>query len=314
MRESSLAFAKNLKRRKLCANLKRDKYLYIMLAPMLLYFLLFSYLPMWGITIAFKDYSLFRGIMNSPWVGLENFRDFFTGPYFFRTLKNTLLLNFYDILFSFPAPILLALMLNELSNGRYRKITQTSTYIPHFISTVVVAGIVSNFLAPSNGLINLLIEMLGGEKKYCLAQPQYFRTIYVAMNVWKTVGFGSIVYVAALTGVDHSLYEAATIDGAGKLRQIVSVTLPAIMPTIVIMFIIRLGNILKTGYESILLLYQPSTYPTADVIGTYVYRTGLISGDYKLATAVGVFDSVVAIVLTFLANTLSRKATDTSLW
>ena len=314
MRESSLAFAKNLKRRKLCANLKRDKYLYIMLAPMLLYFLLFSYLPMWGITIAFKDYSLFRGIMNSPWVGLENFRDFFTGPYFFRTLKNTLLLNFYDILFSFPAPILLALMLNELSNGRYRKITQTCTYIPHFISTVVVAGIVSNFLAPSNGLINLLIEMLGGEKKYFLAQPQYFRTIYVAMNVWKTVGFGSIVYVAALTGVDHSLYEAATIDGAGKLRQIVSVTLPAIMPTIVIMFIIRLGNILKTGYESILLLYQPSTYPTADVLGTYVYRTGLISGDYKLATAVGVFDSVVAIVLTFLANTLSRKATDTSLW
>lgn len=292
----------------------RDKYLYLLLVPFVLFYLIFMYKPMWGLQIAFKDFSIFRGIQNSPWIGFENFITFFQGPYFWRTLKNTVLINVYSLFWSFPAPIILAILLYEMKDNNYKRLTQTFMYLPHFISIVVVAGLVTNFLSPSNGLINLIISKLGGEKVYFLIRPDYFRTIYITMNIWKEVGFSTIIYVSALTAIDSELYEASVIDGAGKLKQIIHVTIPGIAPTIIIMLILRLGNLLRAGYESIILLYQPATYETADVISTYVYRTGLVDGSYGLATAVGFFDSVVALVLTVIANSVSKKVSETSLW
>lgn len=295
-------------------NLKNDFWLYIMLIPFLTFYILFSYKPMLGLIIAFQDYSLFKGIKGSPWVGLENFKMFFQGPYFLRNLKNTFLINFYSLIWSFPLPIVLALLFNEVKNVKYRQTVQTLSYLPHFVSAVVIVGIVTNFLSPSSGIINLLIEKLGGERTYFLTRPEYFRTIYVVMQLWKEAGFASIIYFAALSGIDMQLYEAAVIDGAGKWKQMLHVTLPGLAPTIIIMLIMRLGNLLKAGYETIILLYQPATYETADVISSYVYRAGLLEGNYQLATAAGIFDSVVALILTCMANYLSRKMTETSLW
>lgn len=294
--------------------IKNDKWLYILLIPFLAYYVVFLYRPMYGLQIAFKDYSLFKGINGSPWIGLENFRTFFKGPYFFRTLKNTLLLNVYSLIWSFPMPIILALLLNEVKNLRFRKTVQTVSYLPHFVSIVVITGIVTTFLSPSSGIINIIIEKFGGKRIYFLTKPEYFRTIYITMNIWKEAGFSSIIYFAALSGVDPQLYDAAVVDGANKWRQIWNVTIPGIAPTIIIMLIMRLGNLLNTGYESIILLYQPSTYETADVISTYVYRAGLQEGNYKLATAVDIFNSVVALFLTWVANKISQKVSETSLW
>lgn len=291
-----------------------NRQLFLMLIPFVLFYAFFMYRPLWGLQIAFKDYSLFRGIQGSDWIGLKHFTDFFNSPYFFRVLKNTLLINVYLLVFGFPMPIILALMLNEVKNKRFKKIVQTSTYLPYFISTVVVAGIVTNFLAPSDGLVNILLSKLGQEKVYFLMKPEYFRSIYTTMDIWKGMGYSAIIYLAALTGVDMNLYEAARIDGAGKWKQLVHVTMPAIMPTIIIMLILRLGSLLNVGFESIILLYQPSTYETADVISTYVYRTGLAEGRYDFATAIGIFNSVVSFILVFTFNKISRKVSDTSLW
>lgn len=299
---------------KLFVAIKRDKYLYMMLVPFVLFYLIFLYRPMLGLQIAFKDYNLFKGIEASPWVGLENFKLFFSGPYFKRILKNTLIINVYSLIFSFPTPIIFAIMFNELKNSKYKTTMQTITYFPHFISTVIVAGIVTNFLSPSTGIINNIIEALGGERTYFLSKPEYFRAIYVLMNMWKETGFSTIIYVAALTGIDIELYEAARIDGAGRWRQVFNITLPGILPTIIIMLILRLGSIFKTGYESIILLYQPSTYETADVISTYVYREGLLLGNYKLAAAVGLFDSIISLILTCITNGVCRRISETSLW
>lgn len=299
---------------KIRVNLRKDVWLYLMLIPFVAFYIIFLYKPMLGLVIAFQDYSLFKGISGSPWVGWENFRMFFEGPYFLRNLKNTFLINFYSLIWSFPLPIILALLFNEVKHVKYRQTVQTLSYLPHFVSTVVIVGIVTNFLSPSSGIINLLIEKLGGERTYFLTKPEYFRTIYVAMQLWKETGFASIIYFAALSGIDMQLYEAAVIDGAGKWKQMLHVTLPGLAPTIIIMLIMRLGNLLKAGYETIILLYQPATYETADVISSYVYRAGLLEGNYQLATAAGVFDSVVALILTCMANYLSKKVTETSLW
>jgi putative aldouronate transport system permease protein len=269
---------------------------------------------MWGLQIAFKDYSLFKGLAGSPWVALDNFKEFFNSPYFLRNLKNTFVINLYSLIFGFPAPIILALLFNEVKSAFFKKSVQTMTYLPHFVSTVIVAGIVTNLLAPSNGLINILIDKFGGEKIYFLTKPEYFRTIYTAMNIWKEAGFGAIVYIAALSSVDQEQYEAATIDGANKWKQVIHVTLPGILPTIVIMLILRIGSLLDVGYESIILLYQPATYETADVISTYVYRAGLQEGRYDLATAVGLFNSIVALILVYSANKISNKVSENGLW
>lgn len=296
-------------------NLVRDRYLYLLLIPFLAWYIIFAYKPMYGLQIAFKDFSVYKGIEASPWVGFEHFESFFKSPYFWRLLKNTVLLSLYQLLFAFPVPIILALLFNELKNGVFKSTVQTFTYLPHFISVVVVAGIVTNFLAPSNGIINILIEMMGGEKQYFLTNPDYFRTIFIgSMDIWKEAGFGTIIYIAALSGVNPALYEAAVIDGANKWKQMWHITLPAIIPTIAIMLVMKVGSMLEVGYEAIILLYQPATYEAADVINTYVYRSGLQDARYDLATAVGLFNAVVGFILVVFANKMSKKLTDTGLW
>ena len=295
-------------------NLRRDRYLYLMLLPFLVWYVIFQYKPLYGLQIAFMNYSPFKGMGGSPWIGFENFRVFFEGPYFFRTLRNTILISLYSLVIAFPIPILLALMLNEVKRSGFKRAIQTVTYLPHFISVVVIAGIVTNFLAPSNGLVNIWLDRLGFEKIYFLVHPEYFRSIYISMNVWKDAGFNAILYLAVLASINPELYESAVIDGAGKLKQIWHVTLPGILPTIMILLILRIGDFLEVGYEAIILLYQPATYETADVINTYVYRSGLQEGRYGLAAAVGLFNSTVGFVLVILANKLSNKFTGGGLW
>lgn len=298
----------------LMRDVKRDRILYFLLIPFLLWFLVFKYLPMWGIQIAFKDFSVFKGIQGSDWVGLEHFIEFVSNEYFLRVFRNTVVISLYGLLICFPAQIILAIMISEVSHEGFKKTVQTLTYLPHFVSVVVVAGIVTTILSPSNGLVNIILSKLGMEKIYFLTDPDYFRGIYTTMNLWKETGFASIVFIAAIAGIDVQLYEAAKMDGANKLRQIMNVTIPGILPTIVVMLIMKIGNLLSVGYESIILLYQPATYEKADVISTYVYRSGLVDGRYDFATAVGLFNSIVALVLVIAANKISKKITQTSLW
>lgn len=293
--------------------LKKNATLYLMLLPFLAWMIMFQYKPMWGLQIAFKDYSLFGGMGESPWVGLENFKTFLSGPFFWRLLGNTFMIGFYGLLFGFPAPILLALLLNEVKNKVYKKSIQTAVYMPYFISTVVVVGIVSNILSPT-GLLNVILEKFGVDSIYFLMEPKYFRTIYTTMTIWQSCGYNAIIYLAALSGIDTQLYEACQIDGGNKLQQMLHVTLPGILPTIVIMFIMNCGSLVNVGFESIILLYQPSTYEVADVISSYVYRMGLSEGDYGLATAVGLFNSVIALLFVSLANAVSKRVSDYSLW
>jgi len=303
-----------MKVKQFVATLNRDKYLYLLLAPMIIWTFLFKYKPLYALQIAFKDYNLYKGIEASPWVGLEHFITFFTGPYFLRTMGNTLILNLVILVVGFPMPIILALLINEVRSKNFRKWVQTATYLPHFISAVVIAGIVINFLSPSSGIINILIEKIGFERIYFLIKPEYFRGIFVSMNIWQDAGFNSIVFIAALSAIDQQLYEAARIDGANKWKQVLNVTLPGIMPTIMIMLIIRIGNLLNLSFEKIILLYNPSTYETADVLSTFVYRTGLVNAQYDMGAAVGLFEAFVAFILVFGANRLSKKLTQNSLW
>ena len=296
-------------------NIFKHWQLYVIMIPAVLFYIFFMYKPMWGLQIAFKDYKIFAGMDKSPWVGFKHFSAFLSSPYFGRNLKNTLLINFYGLLFGFPIPILLALMLNEVKNLYFKKTIQTLTYLPHFISIVVIAGIVVNFLSPTNGLVNILIEKLGGEKVHFLIKKEYFRTIFITMNIWKEAGFNAIVYLAALSGIDPNLYEAAYVDGANKFKRIWHVTIPGIMPTIVVLLVLKIGGMLSVGYEAIILLYQPATYETADVISTYVYRMGLGEhAQYSYAAAVGLFNAVVSVILVMFANKVSKKLSGTSLW
>ncbi len=294
-------------------NYRQNRLLYWMILPCILYVLIFSYLPMFGLVIAFQDYSLVKGVFGSKWIGLENFRSFFSGIYFGRTLSNTLILSLLELTICFPAPILLALMLNEVRNVRFKRAVQTVSYMPHFISMVVVAGLIKEFTS-STGVVSQLAQLLGGQPRSYISQPQYFRTIYTVSQVWQSIGFNSIVFLAALSGVDEALYEAAEIDGAGHLRQLWHVTLPGIAPTIIIMLILRCGSILNVNFEKVLLLYSPATYQTADVISTYVYRVGIVKQDMGYSTAVGLFNSVVSLLLVLSANKLSKTYTETSMF
>lgn len=294
--------------------LRNNYSLYLMLTPMLLFFIIFMYKPMPGLVIAFKDFSPFKGIWDSPWVGFDHFIEFFTGPYSFRVIRNTLVISLTSLAFGFPAPIILALLLNELHSPKFRKAVQTISYIPHFISVVVICGLVVNFLSPSSGIVNSLIQLFGGEPIYFLSKPEWFVPVYTIMNIWKSTGYGAIIYISALTSIPEDLYEAARVDGAGRWKQLLFVTLPSLLPTIMVMLLISLGNILNVGYESIILLYNPAIYDSADVISTYIYRTGLSEGRYDYATAIGLVNSVVAFALVISANKLSNKLTQTGLW
>ncbi|MEG2020900.1 MAG: ABC transporter permease subunit [Oscillospiraceae bacterium] len=292
----------------------RDWDLYILLIPGLIWFILFAYLPMAGLRMAFYDYNIFKGFDGSTFVGFDNFIEFISGPDFLRTIKNTFMISFWQILICFPIPIALAITVVEMKNKFVSKLTQTITFLPHFISVVVVCGLVVNFTSPSTGIINLILEKLGMEPIYFMVMPQYFRGIYTTMTLWQTAGFNAIVYVAALMGIDPQLYEAATVDGAGKWKKIINVTLPGITPTIVTMFVLNIGKIVKVGYESILLLYKPTTFETADVIATYAYRMGIEQRNYGLATAVGLFEALIALIMVVAANHLSKKVTESTIW
>lgn len=293
--------------------IKKCKYLYIILIIPMLYYFFFHYMPMYGVLIAFKDYNIGKGVWGSTWVGLKHFRKFLMDTYFWKLVRNTLLLNIYGLLWGFPIPILLAIMLNEVKHSKFKRLIQTVSYLPHFISTVVVCGMVVNFLS-LDGILNQLLESLGFEKTQFLMYPQYFRTIYTASGIWQSCGWTSIIYLAALTGVDQEILEAAMIDGANRWQRIRHVTLPAITPTISIMLIMQLGKLMTLGYEKILLLYNGSTYETADIISTYVYRRGILSNDFSYATAVGLFQSVVGVILLVIANKVSKRLSETSLW
>ena len=300
--------------KRISEELKRNYILYLMAIPILLYFALFCYLPMSGLVIAFKRYSVAQGVFGSPWVGLKNFQDFFTGVYFGRVIKNTLLISFYNLIFGFPAPIIFALLINELKGQKFKKLVQTITYLPHFISLVVICGIITNFFS-TNGVVTQLISLFGGENMNYIGSANHFRTIYVITDIWQGIGWSSIIYLAALSGIDAELYEAASIDGAGKMRKIWHITIPGIMSTVIILLIMRIGQLLSVGHEKIILLYGPATYETADVISSFIYRRGLQEANqYSFSAAVGMFSSVINLIVLFVANKFSRKVSETSLF
>jgi putative aldouronate transport system permease protein len=309
-RESSLMSPSSV----LLGRIKSDWQVYLLLAPMVIWFIVFLYVPMTGLQIAFKDFSLFRGIAGSSWVGFEHFRTLFEDESFLRAIKNTFIISFYGLIFGFPIPIMLALMFNEIHNFIFKRVAQTIAYLPHFISVVIVAGLVISFLSPTTGIVNLALDALGFDKIYFLTSPDYFRAIFIGSNIWKEAGFDSIVYLAAIASVNPSLYESAKVDGASRFQMMYKITLPTILPTILIMLIIKIGNMVEVGFEYIILLYQPSTFETADVISTYIYRVGLQGSQYDVATAAGLFNAVVAFVMVYTANWLSRKYSSSSLW
>lgn len=298
---------------RLVRDLRKNKLRYLIILPVLLYYLIFCYKPMYGAIIAFKDYVPSLGIADSPWAGFKHFEEFFNSFYFWRILKNTLVISFTNLIFGFPAPIILALLINEVTNRHFKKFVQTVSYIPHFISLVVVCSMIKEFTM-DNGLISDILAQFGFERVTMLDQKQYFVPIYVISEIWQRIGWDSIIYLAALVNVNKDLYEAADIDGAGKFRQVFSITLPSIMPTIITMFLLRIGGILNVGYEKIILLYNEATYETADVISTFVYRKGLQEFNWSYSTAVGLFNSIINFIVLIIGNTLSKKFAETGLW
>lgn len=290
-----------------------NRNLYLLVLPVMIFYLLFHYLPMYGAVISFENFKPSLGILGSPWVGLKHFKDFLTGSYFGSLLFNTLRISFSSLLFSFPAPIILALLINELKCERYAKVVQNITYMPYFISMVVICGLITNFTLDT-GVVNYILGFFGFEPKSLLSYPQYFVPIYVISDIWQSVGWNSIIYLAALSAVDPSLYESAVLDGANRFQQTIHITLPSISATIVTMLLLRIGNILNVGYEKILLLYNDSTMSVADIISTYVYRKGLIDLSWSFSSAVGLFNSAVNLIFLIGANKISKKLADISLW
>lgn len=288
--------------------------LYIMCLPAVIYFLIFAYKPMYGIIIAFKNYSMRKGIMGSPWIGFGNFERLFSSYWFPIILKNTLTLSGLTLILGFPIPILLALILNEVQNSRFRKGFQTISYAPHFISTVVLCGMLTLFLSPSSGVINRFITMLGGEHINFLQEPSMFKWVYVLSGVWQEMGWGSIIYFATLSGVDKALIEAADIDGASRLQKIWYINLPVLVPTILILLILNCGSLLSVGYEKVFLLQNPTNLSASEVISTFVYKSGLEKSDFSFGAAADLFNSVVNTIVLVLANTISKQSTKTSLF
>lgn len=292
----------------------RHKNLYILLLPGLLHYILFRYVPLFGISVAFKDFSIYKGILNSPWIGLANFEKFISSADFTLLLKNTFMLGFYGVIFTFPFPILFAILLSEMKLPKLQKIVQNVSFFPAMLSVVVVCSLVTDVLSPSTGIINTILKSMGFKPHYFMVDPKAFRSIYIISEIWSTFGYNAIVYLAALTNIDTQLYDAAYIDGCGRCKSIWHVTLPGLMPTICTMFVLNIGNIFKIGTDKIILLYNPMTYSVADVFGSFVYRKGLIEADYSYATAAGLFESVIAFIFVVAANKISKKLADTKLW
>lgn len=297
----------------LVRDFKRNRLKYLIVLPVIIYLLIFAYKPMYGVIIAFQNYKPFLGIDKSPWVGFDNFIRFFHDEYFTRLLRNTFSISILSIVFGFPAPIILALLLNEIRSTKFKRVVQTISYMPYFISIVVVCGLLKTF-TQTDGVFNDIIVFFGGERSNLLSSKSNFYPIYILSAIWQSVGWDSIIYLAALTGIDQEQYEAAKVDGAGRLKQMLYITLPGLMPTITVLFILRMGGILNVGYEKILLLYQPLTYEVADVISTYVYRKGIVEANYSFSTAVGLFNSIVNISFLLITNRISKKVNNSSLF
>jgi putative aldouronate transport system permease protein len=292
----------------------KNKALYIMASIGLIYIIIFRYLPMYGVLIAFKDFDIVKGVMDSDWIGWDNFRYLLSFPQFYTVLKNSILISLYRILWGFPAPVLLAIVLNEVQNKKFKSVTQTVIYLPHFISWVVIAGLIINFTSVPDGVINALLGKLGIDPIAFLQKRQYFRGIIVISDIWKEAGWGTIIYLAAITGISGDLYEAAVIDGANRIQRIIHITIPGILSTVIVMLIMRMGSVLKNGFEQIFLLYNAMVYDVADVFETFTYRVGMIEGRYGFATAVGLFQSVVGLIFVMTSNKLAKKFGDGGLW
>ncbi|MEE6716863.1 ABC transporter permease subunit [Schleiferilactobacillus harbinensis] len=294
--------------------LKKNWELYVLIIPTFLSFLVFSYIPMYGVLIAFKDYVPVLGIWDSPWVGFKYFQQFFSSYYFWDLIRNTIGIQVYGLVVGFPLPIILALALNEMKDGFWKKFSQTVTYAPNFISVVVMGGMIIAFLDPSTGIINHVIQALGIKPIAFMSDPKWFKTVYVLSGVWQGTGWGSVIYLAALAGVDPALHEAAIVDGASRIQRIWHINLPAIVPTMVILLIMNVGSLFSMGYEKILLLQNPLNLSSSNVIATFVYKQGLLDGQYSYAAAVGLFNSAINAILLIIVNKIAQKVSDTSLW
>lgn len=292
----------------------RYRYFFVMLLPVMAYFGLFHYGPMYGIMIAFKNFYPLKGIIGSPWAGFTHFEEIFKSLFFLQVLKNTLIISFYKLLFGFPAPILLALLLNEVRRAKFKKLVQSVTYLPHFISWVVLAGMVIEMFSPSRGPVNIILQSFGVNPIYFVAEPGWFRGLIVGSGIWREVGWSSIIYLAAITNIDPEMYDVADLDGAGRLRKIWSITIPSIMPVIIIMFIFATGSIINDDFDQIYNLLNSKVMDVGDVISTYTFREGLQRMNYSYATAVGVFKNVVAFTLVMITNAIAKRTSDYSIW
>lgn len=295
-------------------HIKRDRQLLLIFIPCIVFYILFRYGPIYGLIIAFKDYNVFTGILDSPWVGLKHFKAFFSSNDFWKLFKNTFLLGFYSLVFAFPIPIIFAVLLNEVRHKMFKKTVQTASYLPAFLSVVIISSMVIDFLSPGNGMINRIMASFGFEKIYFITQPEWFRTIFIGSDIWTHMGYESIIYLAAIAGIDPSLYEAAKVDGAKRWHTMRYITIPSIMPTILILFIIKSGNVFRIGYEKVLLLYNAATYEVADVFSTFVYRKGIEEMNYSYASAVGMFEALIALIMLLSSNYLSKRLGGKGLW
>lgn len=291
-----------------------NKYLAVMLVLPIAYYIIFHYIPIYGVQIAFRNFKFLKGIWGSPWVGFENFKYLFSIESFWQVLRNTIVISFFKLIFGFPAPIILAILLNEIRNIRYKSVVQTISYLPHFVSWVILAGIFTQFLSPSIGPFNILLKLMDIKPIYFLADTKWFRTVLVSTDVWKGIGWGSIIYMASIAGINPELYEAAFMDGAGRLKRILYVTIPSLAPVITIMLIFAVGNLIKDDFDQIFNLYNPSVYKVADVISTYTYRMGIISMEYSFATAVGLFKNIIAFILIIIANKITKNINEYGIW
>lgn len=288
--------------------------LYMLLLPAIIFFLVFKYVPMYGVQIAFRDYLPTKGFLGSPWVGLKHFERFFQSPDFWLILKNTATISLYSLLVGFPLPIIISLLLNQMDSRIYKKFIQNVIYAPHFISTVVLVGMVLLFLSPRYGVVNQFIKMLGGDSVFFMGKPEYFKTIYVFSGVWQSTGWNTVIYLAALSGINPELYESSMVDGANKRQRMLNIDLPGIMPTAVILLILNCGNLLSIGFEKIYLMQNSVNRLASEVISTYEYKTGLLSAQYSYSAAIGLFNAVINLIILFLVNKLAKKVTETSLW
>lgn len=303
------------RKKHIVSNLKKYKSLYLMTVPAIVYYIIFKFIPLGGIVIAFQDYNIFKGIFGSDFVGFKNFMTMFKYGDFIRMLKNSLMISFYDLIIGFPAPIILALILNEVRNKRFKSVVQQTIYLPHFLSWVILGGIITEqVLSPSEGILNKLLVAFGQDPIYFLTQEKYARGIVILSGLWKDVGWGTIIYLAALAGVNPSLYEAASIDGAGKFRQLISITLPSLMPTVVTMFLLKIGHFLDFGFERVYVFLNGANRSTIEIFDTYIYQVGLLDGRFSYTTAVGLFKAVVGLVLIVIGNKLSKKFTGEGLY